>query len=249
MRRYWIHVLLGILLCVSQPANAQTGVSGTITAKDGAVTLSNMQEWSSVWVQITNTWTATLVFEGTVDNSNYFSVNGVVPTSGAVATSTAANGNWQVNVGGLRNFRIRASAYTSGTATITLRASGAVGTTTPSTAASSSVVGIVRTTPSMSAYTTDFLGGITTLASGSTSTLTSTTTLVQSLYCNNSTASAVNIQITDGSNVYYVGPTYSLPANSNVRFVSDALGYVFASGIRASAGTASAVNCQASGKQ
>lgn len=243
-----LSVLLTLVL-VSTLVFAQTGATGTITAADGAITLSNMAEWSSVWVQITGTWTGTLQFEGTVDGTTYFSLNGVVPTTAVVATSTTANGNWQVNVGGLRNFRVRASAVASGTATVTFRASGGVGTTTPALTASSSVSGIVRTTPSMSAYTTDFLGGITTLASGSTSTITSTTTLVQSMYCNNATGSAVNVQITDGSNVYYVGPNYSLPANSNVRFISDALGYVFASGIRASAGTASAVNCQASGKQ
>jgi len=78
---------------------------------------------STAFVQITGTWAGTIVFEGTVDGTNYFSVNAVVPTTGALATSTTANGQWAVDVSGLSNFQCRHSVHTSGTAVVNLRLS------------------------------------------------------------------------------------------------------------------------------
>ncbi len=71
-------------------------------------------------VQVTGTWVGTLQFEATVGGINWFSVNATPLPSGAAVTSTTANGAWQVNIGGLSQLRVRVSAYTSGTATVTI---------------------------------------------------------------------------------------------------------------------------------
>lgn len=81
-----------------------------------------------VGIQVTGTWVATLAAQGSSDNgANWFTVNMTPYTSSNAVSSTAANGNWQAFVGGLTDFRIRASAYTSGTAIVVLNSTSAVG--------------------------------------------------------------------------------------------------------------------------
>jgi hypothetical protein len=82
-----------------------------------------------VGIQVTGTWTATLAAQGSSDNgTTWFTVNMTPYTTSTPVSSTAANGNWQAFVGGLTDFRIRASAYTSGTAIVVLNSTSAVGT-------------------------------------------------------------------------------------------------------------------------
>jgi hypothetical protein len=81
-----------------------------------------------VGIQVTGTWTATLAAQGSIDNgANWFTVNMTPYTTSAPVSTTAANGNWQAFVGGLTDFRIRASAYTSGTAIVVINSTSAVG--------------------------------------------------------------------------------------------------------------------------
>lgn len=76
----------------------------------------------SVAVKVTGNWTGTLAFEVTVDGSNWDSVNATPLNSsgGPVITTTTANGLWGVSVFGYQAFRVRASAWTAGTAVVTL---------------------------------------------------------------------------------------------------------------------------------
>lgn len=81
-----------------------------------------------VGIQVTGTWVATLAAQGSSDNgANWFTVNMTPYTTSAPVSTTAANGNWQAFVGGLTDFRIRASAYTSGTALVVINSTSAVG--------------------------------------------------------------------------------------------------------------------------
>lgn len=81
-------------------------------------------------VAITGTWVATLQFEGTIDGTNWFAV-GLRPAdnfeAGTAVSSTTANGVWKGNAGGFVKVRVRASAFTSGTAAVTQRISHATG--------------------------------------------------------------------------------------------------------------------------
>ncbi len=102
--------------CSASSAANQTA-NGTVNAINGAVTFS-VPGVGSVAAQITGTWTGTIEFEGTVDNSNWFSIKALPPTSSTTATNSSANGQWVIGAAGYHAVRFRASAWTSGTATI-----------------------------------------------------------------------------------------------------------------------------------
>ena len=70
-------------------------------------------------------FTGTVVFEATIDGINYFAVTGLVGSTTVSLVTGAGVVNTQVVVGvsGFRRFRIRVSAFTSGSLTVALRAS------------------------------------------------------------------------------------------------------------------------------
>ena len=107
---------------------ADTTASGTTAAVSANVAIA-LNGQSGVAVQITGTWVGTLQFEGTVDGTTWVAVNGVFAGASAPGPTTTANGVVRVTPSGLAQFRIIATAWTSGTATITLRASAATGGT------------------------------------------------------------------------------------------------------------------------
>lgn len=116
MRR--LFTLLFVLLCTT-PAFAQLSSVITTTTCPGAgcfaVTVNGA---GTVGVQITGTFAATLEFEQSIDAANWVSWS-VLPTGSATeVTSATAPGIWTGRVAGLNKVRIRASAYTSGTATV-----------------------------------------------------------------------------------------------------------------------------------
>ncbi len=94
-------------------------MSGTMTAAAQTVSLSNgTQAYSTVALTLSGTFVGTVVFEGTVDGTNYVSIPGSVPATGATVTSTTAGGTWAFDIAGLTAFRARCSVYTSGTMAI-----------------------------------------------------------------------------------------------------------------------------------
>lgn len=100
----------------------------------GSVTTATLNGADTATIYISGTWVATVQFEGTTDGTNYFSLNALPVTGGALVTSTTANGQWQINTGGLANLRARVSSYTSGTVAIRVRSStggGLVALSTP----------------------------------------------------------------------------------------------------------------------
>jgi hypothetical protein len=78
-----------------------------------------VQGWATVGVQVVLSGTATVVFEGTTDGSNYTSVSctSVASTSFAQATGATSSGLYACPVAGLSALRVRISAYSSGTVT------------------------------------------------------------------------------------------------------------------------------------
>jgi hypothetical protein len=100
-----------------------TIASGSLTAT-GSVTTAALNGVDAAGVQVTGTWVGTLIFEGSVDGTNYFTMNGTTfASTGELFTGSAANGQWQIDIGGVQLFRVRCSAFTSGTIVITIRAS------------------------------------------------------------------------------------------------------------------------------
>jgi len=97
-----------------------SSTTGTIAALDGAVTLTSLSGLGVVGVQITGTWTATLTFQGSVDGTNYVTLTGQDSAYAGPVTATTANGVFLLYSAGYASVRVIATAYTSGTATVTL---------------------------------------------------------------------------------------------------------------------------------
>jgi len=103
------------------------------------------------------------LFEGSVDATNYISIPCVVPSTGAIVTGGSAAGTWTCQSAGYQNVRVRLTAISTGSVTITLNASagsnqppiGTQGTSTNITAVGGNpvttaipVTGSFTTTPS-----------------------------------------------------------------------------------------------------
>jgi hypothetical protein len=107
-------------LSVLNPDQTATGSLTSTTS----VTLTSLGGLSTAAVQITGTWSGTVQFEGSIDGGTTWNlVNAQVPTTGALVTSSTANGNWAVDVGGCSGFRVRCTIFTSGTIVVTVRGS------------------------------------------------------------------------------------------------------------------------------
>lgn len=98
--------------------------TGSLGALNATTTLS-LNGNAGVAADIRGTWVGTITFQGTVDGSNWITT-AVIPAGSssqiASVTTTAATGAWVGNVAGMSQFRVQMTAYTSGTATVTLRA-------------------------------------------------------------------------------------------------------------------------------
>lgn len=85
-----------------------------------AGTALNVNRGDLLGVQATGTFSATVTIEATVDGTNYTAIALTPAAGGAAVTSFTAAGMWTANVGAYRAVRVKASAYTSGTAVVTL---------------------------------------------------------------------------------------------------------------------------------
>lgn len=129
-------ILLCLALAIATPAAAQTcsgrACTGAITAtnasciKTACVALNLGTNIGSATFTITGTFVATVSFEAAGDGVNFVAIN-CYPSSGTqtAATTATAVGTWVCNLGGYAEVRARASAYTSGTATVSINSSAA----------------------------------------------------------------------------------------------------------------------------
>ena len=113
---------------IGSVTRVDTTASGSITAISQNVALA-LNGKSGASIQITGTWVGTLQFEGTVDGTNWTAINGVFAGTSTPGSTITANGIVRLTPSGLAQFRITSTAWTSGTATISLRASDATGGT------------------------------------------------------------------------------------------------------------------------
>lgn len=112
--------------------NDLEGATGTLTgsiASNGQSVSLALTTASIVGVQITGTWIGTLVFEATIDNINWDNIYVEFPPTDVLplyndATGTTINGIFLARVGGYNSFRVRSTAWTSGTADITYKPTG-----------------------------------------------------------------------------------------------------------------------------
>lgn len=102
-------VLAGVMLA----ANAWAGFSLTAVGGFDQVPTNGTR---SVTLQLTGTWSATVVVLGTLDSSNF-----VTLTANTGSAAFTANGLYSFSTAGMKELRVRCSAYTSGTITGELR--------------------------------------------------------------------------------------------------------------------------------
>lgn len=102
-------------------AGFRNTTKGTIAANDASVTLEYRHHTNgAVGVQVTGTFSGTLQFEISLDGTTYVAVQAVNVTSGAATTTTTATGVFRFEAVGAWKVRVRSTAWSSGTATVTL---------------------------------------------------------------------------------------------------------------------------------
>jgi hypothetical protein len=94
-------------------------ISGSITAAAQTLDLSGPNSGADV-IQITGTWVGTIIVEGSNDGTNFVTIPFIVQSTSLLGVSITANGAYIAASNGYNQTRIRASAWTSGTATITV---------------------------------------------------------------------------------------------------------------------------------
>lgn len=105
----------------TNPGQVENSGSGTFAALNGAVTVS-LPTASTIAFTVTGTWVATLTFEATTDGTTWFPVLATIPSTGVSGSTSSANGSFVSGTGGYQSFRVRASAYTSGTIAVSYNA-------------------------------------------------------------------------------------------------------------------------------
>lgn len=126
MRTTWT-TLLAALLLVAGTAAAQQIDTGSITAGGAdcstakrCVSIALPPQTVSTTIQVSGTYSGTLQFEASADGgTTWFSALAIKLADGSSATSTTSTGLFAIANGGLTNVRVRCSAYSSGTASIT----------------------------------------------------------------------------------------------------------------------------------
>lgn len=101
--------------------NFRNSTSGSIAANDTSVTLAYREFFNGgVGVQVTGSFSGTLQFEMTLDGTNFVAVQATNVTTAAIAGTTTATGIFRFDVVGALVVRVRSTAWTSGTATLTV---------------------------------------------------------------------------------------------------------------------------------
>lgn len=103
-----------------------TTASGSLAAANAVVSIP-LNDDSGVNVEISGTWAGTIVFEGTVGGTVFNPLNGVSSSTSAPSSSTTVNGLYRLTPAAVATLQVRMSVFTSGSATIAIRASGATG--------------------------------------------------------------------------------------------------------------------------
>jgi hypothetical protein len=120
-------LLLFLLITPFAEAAIDNTATGSITAVEGTVEIPTQSDQSSVAVRLSGTWTATVTPELSVDGVNWVATSLYDPATSTRSATVTANGTYQLLfTGGAKFFRVRASAFTSGTISVYLRSTASV---------------------------------------------------------------------------------------------------------------------------
>jgi hypothetical protein len=111
---------------VMVPGNPFAITTGALTAV-GSVTVTNLNDACSALVVLQGTFSATMLFEGTVDGTNWFVIQGTradsnsaITTAGLALAFTAQTFAYKLDLNGVTQMRVRCSAFTSGTINVSI---------------------------------------------------------------------------------------------------------------------------------
>lgn len=110
---------------MTAPALPAKVVSGTIAA-NGASVVAGLVGMTTLGIQISGTWSGTIAFQFSRDGSTQQSGLLLPDAGGAAVLNTTANGGWCGNVSAFVFFQAIATAWSSGTATITIAPSTSI---------------------------------------------------------------------------------------------------------------------------
>lgn len=108
-------------------ANFRNTATGSITANGQSVAIQYRHfDNGAIGVQVTGTFVASMLIEGTIDGTTFVALAylDVSSVAGAIAGATpiTAAGIYRSEAVGFLQVRVRCTAYTSGTAVVTLAA-------------------------------------------------------------------------------------------------------------------------------
>lgn len=209
MSKYLIGILLLLIPSLSNAADITTTTCPGVGCVD-----YNVSAQASVGIQITGTWSGTITFQSSVDNSNFTSLL-VAPSNSVTAVSTTtANGLWQGGVPGIRTIRVVFTSWVSGTATINVRLSTLALKGGGSAGGGSGTVTSIATTSPITGGTITSTGTIACATCGVTGSPLSqfaSTTSAQLL-------ATLSDETGSGLAVFGTNPTLTIGTNKNVCF-------------------------------
>jgi hypothetical protein len=98
----------------------------SLVALNESVTASPLDNFGTVGVVVAGTWSGTLSFYGSLDGVNFVSILAQNISTNAFSASATANGQYIINASGMFAIKVQMTAYTSGTADITVSATSGV---------------------------------------------------------------------------------------------------------------------------
>lgn len=103
--------------------------NGTLALLNQTVVLT-LNNQSGATIDISGTWVGTITFQGTVNTVTplYGNINAVAASTPTPATTTTVNGLYRLTPGSLGAIQVIMTSFTSGSATISMRAGGVGGT-------------------------------------------------------------------------------------------------------------------------
>lgn len=110
---------IGVVNVSAMPAAVLT--SGTITAAAQTVVVSLDDGQQAVGMQLQGTWSGQVEFEVTLDNTVWVARNVFNVNTGVLVNAATTNGIYVGNFAAFNAYRVRASTWTSGTATYNTR--------------------------------------------------------------------------------------------------------------------------------
>lgn len=213
--------------------------TGTITTSTSVVGPINVSNYNIATVMIRGTYAGVdVTFEASDDSTNWFSVL-AARTDSFVAASTSgvitANASWSydVPIGAFNYFRVRATAYTSGTANVAIAAQSMPYEPCPTVGVSGTVTvsGTATTTPANSTA-----GNVNSAASTNATSVKASAGNLYHITASNTGAGAAYVKLYNKASAPTVGTdvpviTITVPASGTVSLPFGTQGHRFTTGI------------------